>query len=356
MVVSRPLVLSLIFCLALAAPAQALYEDLSFTVLIEDPQDHVGFLDIREVAVAETGADELVVRYTYADTVPPHAALSFDFFFTAAGTSWSTGITGGGTGTGNGNFAVPDVKSCAIDGGLGYCTLAYDAFDAAVGEALTGTYAITYAGAIQDFGPGVGGASANLLGSRGADYTLTGCTKADATACSAGTGGPAVTYGNLSTPRLLQSFANATSGTYIYNFTNEIVAGQFSYAVNGTGNVTLRLVDGNATELLNRSLSGNGLFNFTGAVAGNWSYELVFANFTGTVGLDLSPPPAKASSSSTSSSSSRTTSSSGSSSSSSSSTAASDAADEEETPAPGFALATLALVGLAVVVRSLRRK
>lgn len=337
MVVARPLAVVFVALCTLAVPAQALYEDLTFAVVLEDPADNVSLLDIQEVAVAETGAQEIVVRYKFDGTVPAQAAMDFDFFFTVDGKEWSTGIGGDGASAGNGNFNVPAAKSCALDGDLGYCVLDYTAFEGAIGALLTNTYAISYAGAAQDYGPGMGGyAPAALLAERGSDYTLVGCTKVDLASCPVSGATAGTVYGNLTTPRLVQSFNASANGTYVYNFTNNLTAAVLGYDVVGTGNLTILVQDAAQAVVLNQTFvgNGNGTVNQTTAAVGNWTYTLILVGFNGTVTLDLTAPAPMSTSSTSTAPASNTT------------TTTTEAADEE-TPATG--LAVLAVSLLAVV-------
>lgn len=349
MVVARVAV-ALALLVALAAPAQALFEDLTFTTLLDDPQDNVGFLDLQDIAVAETGASELVIRYGIDDTVPATGNVDQDLFFTVDGTTWSTGVADDATPAGNGNYDVPDVKSCVFDGGHAYCVLDYEAFGGAVGVALTAPYAISYAGSAQDYGPALGGfVPHGLLGAKGTDYIMTGCTRTDG-ACP--TSGPSAgpVHENLTSPRLVQGFGNVTTATYVYHFVATLDGASLSYNVTGTGNVTLQVTDGANATVLNQTLAApaQGNASLAGAVAGNWTYRLDYASFNGTVTLDLVAPAssdgAPQAPGTTSSSSATTT-----------ATAAgngtADADAEEQAPAPGPVLVAIVVAAVAWAAR-----
>ncbi len=150
----------------------AAYAELEFTVIIEDAQDHVGILDIREVALGEPGDGTLVARFTVQDFSTQAGTESFHFFMTTPAGSFRAGFdASGGPSThssSNGGF-----DSCAVDGSVVYCVLPYDAIEAEVGSELTGTSVITYQTVAQDFAPG-GYFESSVLGNTGDDYTITG--------------------------------------------------------------------------------------------------------------------------------------------------------------------------------------
>lgn len=102
--------------------------------------------------------------------------------------------------------------------------------------------------------------------------------------------GSSAIYENLTAaPELELTFDNETA-TYVYNWTQVEALGAMAFDVNGTGNVSVTLVDGNGTVLAAQSVQGNGTIDIAGAAAGNWSLTLGLEAFTGTVALAFSAP------------------------------------------------------------------
>lgn len=338
--------------LVLATPAQALYEDLTFTTLFNDPQDNVGFLDIRDVSIAETGLQEIVLRYGIDTTLPAQATVSQALFFTAGGTDWSTGVTATGAPAGNGNWDRPAVKSCTFDGGKAYCAIDYASLGVVVGDAITATSGISYAGVAQDYAPAQGPwIPHGLLGAKGADYTLVGCTRvADCPTTATAPAGPV--YGNLTTPSLTYGVNVATTGTFVFNFTTALSNATLAYAVNGTGNLTMQVLDGAGALQVNQTFDSpvSGQANVTGAAPGNWTYTLVLQDFNGTLSLDLLAPAANV----TTSGSTTGTSTTGTATASSQEAGHdehTDGTDDDTADVPGFGLLSVVLALALIIAR-----
>lgn len=345
----RGALLAAALLLAFVPSAQALYEDLTFTTVVEDPADFAGFADLLGFAFAETGDQELVIRYTIDDTLPAAGPVDQDFFFTAGGTDWSTGISADGSAAGNGNYDVPDVKSCVLDGAVGYCVLDYAALGVAVGDSLTGPYAISYVGTAQDYAPAVGGfVPQGLLGAVGTDYTLTGCTRTDGVCPVAVGAASGPVHGNLTSARLVQTFGNATSGLYVYHFSQAAGTVDLAYNVTGNGTVSIAVVDGANATVFNQTFTApaNGTQHLA-AAAGNWTYSLNLTGFTGSITLDLGSPTSAGSTASTSSSSTGAA---------PSSVAGNETADDGEAQAPGSGLLPVVGILVGAVAVSRRRK
>lgn len=349
--------LPLVVLLLVAVPAQALYEDLTFTVSATDGADAADFLDIRELAFAEPGDGTVVFRLkTAGHTAIPTSTV--DLFFAANGKSdyRISHQSGGGAGAG--------FKSCTVDGSTAYCILTHETLGGGVGTVMSQVRAISYAGSAVDWAPSQVPAGVQLalaiagMPSYGKDYLLVGCTKTDAAACSgAGVADPGTVFGNLTSARLLQSFSVPTTGEYVYNFTQPLARAVLQHASNGTGNLTLLVADGNGTVHVNQTLAAgsNGTFALDGVAPGNWSYTIQFEAFNGTLELDIVAPANTTATSTTASgtaTSTRTTSGSSTSAAASGSDTASTS-PVAEAPGPAAPLVLL-LVGALVVVR--RRK
>ncbi|MEK6974770.1 MAG: hypothetical protein AABY18_00345 [Candidatus Thermoplasmatota archaeon] len=104
--------------------------------------------------------------------------------------------------------------------------------------------------------------------------------------------GPTTTYTNLTTPHLALGFVNATSGTYLYNFTNALAPVDLDYNVTGNGTAQVIVRDGAGAEVFNQTFPPSlaGKQSFAQAKPGNWTYEIVLTDFAGTLSLDLATP------------------------------------------------------------------
>lgn len=157
----------------MSTPVTALYEDMTFTPIMVDGADAIGFNDILEVALGEPGDETVVVRITTSDiaTAPPTASI--DYFVGDLRLIFrpDASFDGGYT-------------SCAIDGGLGYCVVEYDTLGLAVGDEVPAANAISYFGTAVDCAPNdTPGLPCVLLSAVGDAYILQGCT---ATSCMPG--------------------------------------------------------------------------------------------------------------------------------------------------------------------------
>jgi hypothetical protein len=93
------------------------------------------------------------------------------------------------------------------------------------------------------------------------------------------------TYEDLDAPMVSHSFTNATTENYVFNFTSASGFGLVEFDINGTGNVTGIMTDGNVTELFNGTLMA-GTTEYQNFTSGFWSLQLSYENFTGS--LDFS--------------------------------------------------------------------
>lgn len=279
-----------VFPTASAAP----FADLTFTVVITDAQDNAGFIDLREIALAETGKQELVVRYKIDTSVPSggQANLQQDFFFTSDGVDYSTGINAAGGAAGNGNYDVPAGAKCTLDGSYGYCVLPYAGFKGTVGSALTATSAISYAGSAQDYAPATGGwVPFGLIGDTGSDYTLKGCTAAVCPAV-----GGAVRVLNITTDALAFNFTHKApdSNHTLLHWKNAHAVLQLSYHANVTkGGVSLVVRDSANKTVAARNLTTNATVTLAidPAALGNWTVLVNTTAFQGSFGMILAAPP-----------------------------------------------------------------
>lgn len=93
------------------------------------------------------------------------------------------------------------------------------------------------------------------------------------------------------------SFDNATTASYIYNWTTDLAQAQIAgnaSVTNGSAQLTVR--DANGTELLNTTIGPDG-WNETldvDAAAGNWTILADYSDFVGSVSLAIGPVPAPA--------------------------------------------------------------
>jgi len=93
------------------------------------------------------------------------------------------------------------------------------------------------------------------------------------------------------------AFDNATSDTYRFNWTANLTAARIEHNVTAAnGSVQLRILDGASTELVNATLNGTSAAasDVENATAGNWTVELSYSAFQGTLSLTIGavPPPA----------------------------------------------------------------
>src|SRR5687767_11736331 len=131
--------------LALANPADALYDDMTFTPVITDEAgDAAGFNDIVELALGEPGDGTLVVRIQPAafSPAPPAAAASIDYFVGDVRAVFHPDATSA------------EYESCTIEGDYGYCILAYSLLDLEVSDGVPAANANSYAGPAVDCGSG----------------------------------------------------------------------------------------------------------------------------------------------------------------------------------------------------------
>lgn len=261
---------AIVTMLALIAPGAgaqadpAAYADLEFTVIIEDAQDHVGFLDIREVALGEPGDGTLVARFTVQDFGLNAGTEAFHFFMTTPAGGLRAGFDTSGAPATHSSSAA-GFESCAVDGDTVYCVLPYESIEAEVGTVLEGTYVITYQQAAQDFAPG-GYFESAVLGNRGDDYTITG--------------GDAVTpvVESLTIDGVLeQTVAGNGTATFDVNVTN---TGADNATINmtvgnATGDLDLTFDPASATLIANESVTMTATVDVPeGAAPGEYTWEV----------------------------------------------------------------------------------
>ncbi len=90
---------------------------------------------------------------------------------------------------------------------------------------------------------------------------------------------------DLVEPVVAHTFENATTALYQFNFTSSETFGLVDFAINGTGNATALLADGNGTTLFNGTVDAMQ-FEVHNATIGNWTLTVEYTNFTGS--LDFS--------------------------------------------------------------------
>ncbi len=93
-------------------------------------------------------------------------------------------------------------------------------------------------------------------------------------------------FEDLEVPVVEHAFANATSDSYVFNFTAENGFGLIDLEVNGTGFANATLVDGNGTELFNGTLE-SGLTEYRNFTAGNWTLSIDYTEFTGNLSFEF---------------------------------------------------------------------
>ncbi len=108
---------------------------------------------------------------------------------------------------------------------------------------------------------------------------------------------PAVTFEPLNGTTLEHVFENATSGTFVHNFTTNLTLAVGTFAVNGTGLVNATLTQGNATMFYNGTVHDGNLTNFTlevfdmlNVTADELQLVLHFTDFNGTFHFDVAAP------------------------------------------------------------------
>jgi hypothetical protein len=277
----RQILLALVLTLAalsiVPAPATASHvAGLTFKAIITDSQDFVGFLDIREIAIAEPGDGTIILRFTtggWTTAPPPEAPGSIHLFMTTPGWAFRAGVVSTGAAVTHSSSVGGTVSSCAVESSIAYCVVTYASMKATVGSKLTGTSAISYAQAAQDYAPGTLYAPDGVLGPKGLDYTLTGCTRTDPLTCPGAASPPVVpppavvgavqntTYYDVNATEV-RAERNGTAGTAptdIYNWT--IPAGTFEFSYNATvlnGSASFAFFDDNATSVATQNLTANG--------------------------------------------------------------------------------------------------
>ena len=331
-----------------STPASALYDDMTFTTIITDGADAVGFNDIQELALGEPGDDTIVVRIKPAafTPAPPPDVASIDYWPDDLRLIFrpNAAFAGGYTG-------------CTIDGSYGYCILPYDALDLAVGGEVPAANAISYLGSAVDCAPGdTPGLPCVLTPETGIGYILQGCT---ALSCMGG-GAPSVLYSNLTTAaaHIAQSF-ESSNGTYQFNWTTDLTEANLRYTLAvAKGSAQVTILDGAGATVLNQTFTADADDDKVVAVApGDWSFRIVYTGFNGTLGIDVGPVESTSETGSSTTTSSGTTSRTTSASSSSDESAGSSTtgtSEEPEKDSPGLPLVGL-IVALAMVVAARRR-
>jgi hypothetical protein len=291
---SRLLPLAVLCALALAAPAQALYEQVTFVPILADAADYPGdgFLDYREVAIGEPGDGTLVFRLSVKDITDHKVPLGVEELDV-----WLTVPDGGKRLTMFSDLRVAGgYDSCSIDGGFAYCIAKYATLNTAVGETIGSTYAVSYSGYAQDYGPGTlfteehaKATAANPLNPvaaypKGSNYTITGSTVG-----GAGGGGPVHQNVTTASFKLAITQAAPLNGTYTYGWESSYGAVDLAHDIKVTGgSVRVKATAPNGAVALDKSLTADdkGAKLVTPA-KGRWTVEVTYQGFKGTLGLDI---------------------------------------------------------------------
>lgn len=156
-----------------AAPTRDGLPDLDYTTIIEDPEDHHGFHDLRTISVAEPGGHTVVFRFGVADTSDPPLGAFLDVSFTSPRGDYYIGVDWTGE-PWTSSSSPAGFESCDILDDAVYCTITYEALGVVIGDTLTDTWAdSTVIDAPQDYAPGDANTGA-VLGLVGRNYTIEG--------------------------------------------------------------------------------------------------------------------------------------------------------------------------------------
>ncbi|HUR26455.1 MAG TPA: hypothetical protein VM327_10625 [Candidatus Thermoplasmatota archaeon] len=339
------------------------FTDVGFVVSVNEPSDSppqpVGALDIKEIALGEPGDDTVVLRATLAGAPSGPTAnsrLYFGFSTAAGDVVGGCGYNGAPQTRNIGEAIAPD--ACLVSGAVVYATYNYGTIEENVGSTITKIWGFTDGCAQSNNGCLPGDTAPGGIANQGwpattfgADYTLSGCTR------SAGCGGGAsaapleLLEGETIIVHLAETNMTSTARTYAWNTTLEAAEARLN--LTGNGSVALRILDGNGTVVVNKTVAApnNRTFPIESAAPGNWSVSLTLSNFTGSVDFLLGPMPEDQTSSGNSTTSSGTKSAGSASSSSNDDdrTGTFPLRHEEQTPGLG-PVALLALVAFAGLV------
>ncbi len=90
----------------------------------------------------------------------------------------------------------------------------------------------------------------------------------------------------LESPVVDHIFDNATTASYLYNFTAENGFGLVDMAINGTGNATAKLVDAAGVELFNGTIA-TGITEYQNFTAGAWTLSIEYEEFVGSFAFEF---------------------------------------------------------------------
>lgn len=102
---------------------------------------------------------------------------------------------------------------------------------------------------------------------------------------------PGILYENLTSPMVTHTFANATTLSYVLNFSNEFPVALASFDVNGTGLVNATLIDTSGTPLFNGTATTT-VVDLGNVTTGAWQLRLDYTAFNGTFSFAMLAPEA----------------------------------------------------------------
>lgn len=292
--------------LSMVPPAQAQVDltDVAFTVSVDEPADAPApqpeeGLDLVEIALGEPGDGTVVFRATLAgepSTVSAGSRLYFGFTTDAGDVVGGCNYSGTPTTRNIGEAIAPD--ACVVAGAVVYAIYAYETIETAMGMTITQIWGFTdgcvpNAGCLPgDTAPGGVANQGWPATTFGADYALTGCTRAAGCAGSAASG-PVETL-NGTTVSVGRTFTNVTTTTDTFVWTTNLTAAQVDLnATVGNGSVHLTIVDGANATVVNRTIDTTGVLTIPieSAAPGNWSIVVAYSNFTGNLTFSVGAIP-----------------------------------------------------------------
>ncbi|MBW3581738.1 MAG: hypothetical protein KY455_01445 [Euryarchaeota archaeon] len=259
----------LALALFVAAPVQAMYEDVEFTVVLEDGEGDQGavagdFYDVRALAIGEPGDETLVFKTTVQDASDKQDQLSsVRVDFEVKGASYFFSFKPDGT------KADGKADSCSLAGNDVFCVVKYADIDGAEpGDTVS---KITVA---SKFVTDADTATTETT------YTITG-----------GEVAPTVEEVDLDDAEAVidETFEEAVTKTVVYTWENTFDAIEIAFNVtvdNGTLDVK---IGANNTTLAGKSFDDaeSGALPLDGAPKGEWTISFAYTDFVGTVAVSV---------------------------------------------------------------------
>lgn len=259
----------LALALFVAAPAQAMYEDVTFTVVLDDPEGDQGavagkFYDVRALAIGEPGDETLVFKTSVQDASDKQDQFSsVRIDFEVKGASYFFSFKPDGT------KSDGKADSCSLSGNDVFCVVKYaDIDDAQPGDVVSKIKVAS------KFVTDADTATTDTT------YTITG-----------GEVAPTVEEVALDDAEAVidEAFEEAVTKRVVYTWENTFDAIEIAFNVtveNGTLDV---MIEANNTTLAGKSFDAaeSGALPLDGAPQGEWTITFAYTDFVGTVAVSV---------------------------------------------------------------------